>query len=90
MKLDFNAANYLLEPAVTASLHSCSMQRSGMIGSISGTNTVSLIVLLGDANKPWCPLGDELCKDVLKRATPEKDGAAMPGEWARLRQEDSG
>lgn len=29
-------------------------------------------------------------KDVLKRATPEKDGAAMPGEWARLGREDGG
>lgn len=58
-----------------------------MMGSISGTKTVSLTVLLGEANEPCCPLEDGLCKDVLKRATPENDGVAMPGEWARLRQE---
>ncbi len=54
------------------------------MGSISGTSIVSLTVLLGEGNKPWWPLGDGLWKDVLKRAAPEKDGAAMPGEWARL------
>lgn len=55
-----------------------------MIGSISGIAMLSLAVLLRDGNKPWCPLGDGLWKDVLKRDAPEKDGAAMPGEWARL------
>lgn len=58
-----------------------------MMGSISGTSIVSLRVLFGEVNKPWCPLGDGLWKDVLKRATPDKDGAAMPGEWARLGKE---
>ena len=57
-----------------------------MMGSISGTSMVSLAVLLGEDKKPWCPLGDELWKDELKRAAPEKEGAAMPGEWARLGQ----
>lgn len=76
---------YLWQPAVTVSLHSCSMQRSGTMGSISGTSIVSLMLLLGEGKKPWCPLGDGLWKDwLLKRAAPEKDGAAMPGEWARL------
>lgn len=56
------------------------MHRSGTMGSISGTTIVSLTVLLGDGKKPWCPLGDGLWKDVLNRAAPEKDGAAMPGE----------
>lgn len=55
------------------------------MGSISGTSIVSFtVLLLGQGNKPWWPLGDGLWKDVLKRAAPEKDGAAMPGEWARL------
>ena len=66
------------------------MQRSGTMGSISGTSIVSLAVLLGEVNKPWWPLGDGLLKDVLKRETPEKDGAAIPGEWARLGQKDVG
>lgn len=54
------------------------------MGSISGKGIVSLIVLLVKGNEPWCPLGDRLWKDALKRDAPEKDGAAMPGEWARL------
>lgn len=57
-----------------------------MMGSISGTSIVSLTVLFGEGNKPWSPLGDGLWKDVLNRVAPEKEGAAMPGEWARLRQ----
>lgn len=56
------------------------------MGSISGKGIVSLIVLLVKGNEPWCPLGDRLWKDALKRDAPEKDGAAMPGEWARLGQ----
>lgn len=61
-----------------------------MMGSISGTSIVSFTVLLGEGNKPWCPLGGGLWKDVLKRATPEKDGAAIPGEWARLVEDKIG
>lgn len=57
-----------------------------MMGSISGTSIVSLTVLLGEGNKPWSPLEDGLWKDVLNRAAPEKEGAAMPGEWARLQK----
>lgn len=84
LSVPFSPRNYLWQPAVTVSLHSCSMQRSGTMGSISGTSIVSLTVLLGEGNKPWWPRGDGLWKDVLKRAAPGKDGAAMPGEWARL------
>lgn len=77
---------YLQQPAVTVSLHTCSMQRSGMIGAISGTSIVSLTVLLGEGNMLFWPLGYGLWKDVLKRDVLEKEGAAMPGEWARLRK----
>lgn len=57
-----------------------------MMGAISGTSIVSLMVLLGEGNKLWCPLEDGLWKDALNRAAPEKDGTAIPGEWARLGQ----
>lgn len=71
----------LWEEAV--SLHSCSMHKSGTMGSISGTSTDSLAVLLGEGRK-LCPLGDDEWYDMLKRAATEKEGAAMPGEWDRL------
>lgn len=80
---------YLQQPAVTVSLHTCSMQRSGMIGAISGTSMVSLIVLLGEGNTLFWPLGCGLWKDALKRDALEKEGAAMPGEWARLKGEEN-
>lgn len=59
------------------------MQRSGRIGSISGIRADSFSVLLGDASRPW-PRADGEWHDMLKRCTPVKEGAAMPGEWARL------
>lgn len=75
---------YLQQPAVTVSLHTCSMQRSGMIGAISGTSIESLTVLLGESNMLFWPLRYGLWKEALKRDALEKEGAAMPGEWARL------
>lgn len=59
------------------------MQRSGRIGSISGIRAVSFRVLLGDASR-LCPRADGEWHDMLKRCAPVKEGAAMPGEWARL------
>lgn len=58
------------------------------MGSMSGVSIDSLTVLLVKGNEPRCPLGDRLWKLVLKRDAPEKDGAAMPGEWARLGLEE--
>lgn len=65
------------------SVHSCSIQRSGKMGSISGIRAVSFRVLLGDARR-LCPRVDGEWHDMLKRCAPVKEGAAMPGEWARL------
>lgn len=53
------------------------------MGSISGIKVVSFRVLLGDASR-LCPRADGEWHDMLKRCAPVKDGAAMPGEWARL------
>lgn len=71
---------YLQQPAVTVSLHTCSMQRSGTMGAISGTSIESLTVLLGEANVLFWPLRYGLWKEALKRDVLEKEGAAMPGE----------
>lgn len=53
------------------------------MGSISGIKAVSFKVLLGDASR-LCPRADGEWQDMLKRWAPVNDGAAMPGEWARL------
>lgn len=53
------------------------------MGSISGIRADSFRVLLGDASRLW-PRGDGEWHDMLKRCTPVKEGAAIPGEWARL------
>ena len=77
---------YLRGPGPGASVQSCSMHRSGRMGSILGSSRVSLEVLLGD----WPLLGEGPrlgegplepwpWKDSLKRDVPEKEGAAMPG-----------
>lgn len=53
------------------------------MGSISGIGAVSFRVLLGDVSR-LCPRADGEWHDMLKRCAPVKEGAAMPGEWARL------
>ena len=70
---------YLRVLGPVGSVQSCSIHRSGRMGSISGRRSVSLDVLLGDG-----PLEHGLWKDSLKRDAPEKEGAAIPGECERL------